>query len=78
MQGVQDKAWVEGNGYSLVETHNAVLNALGCSLRASYEAVIRVVAPFVKGTTIPCKTLLAANRFINRCTLQSYIVGVLV
>ncbi|RTZ67044.1 MAG: hypothetical protein DSZ29_01680, partial [Aquificaceae bacterium] len=35
IQSVQDKAWVAGNGYSLGKTHNAVLDALGCSLRAS-------------------------------------------
>ena len=29
-QSVQDKAWVADNGYSLVKTHNAVLDALDC------------------------------------------------
>jgi len=76
-QSVQDKARVAGNGRSLVKTLNAVLDALGCSLRASHETVIRVVAPFVKGATIPCKTRLAANCFMARCTHQTYIVGVL-
>jgi hypothetical protein len=76
-QSIQDKAWFAGNGYSLVKTHNAVLDALGCSLRASHEAVIHVVAPFGKGTTIPCKPRLAANRFMTRCTHQTYVVGVL-
>jgi len=49
IQSVQDKAWVAGNGYSLGKTHNAVLDALGYSLRASQKAVIHVVALFVKG-----------------------------
>ncbi|RTZ62585.1 MAG: hypothetical protein DSZ29_08065, partial [Aquificaceae bacterium] len=35
IQSIQDKAWFEANGCSLGESHNAVLNALGCSLRAS-------------------------------------------
>ena len=76
IQSVQDKAWVAANGCSLVKTHNAVLNALGCSLRASHETVICVVTTFVKGATIPCKTRLAANRFMTRCTLQTKLVGV--
>ncbi len=71
IQSAQDKAWVAGNGYSLGKTHNAVLSALGCSLRASQEAVIRVVASFVKGTTIPCKAHQAANRFLTRCIHQT-------
>jgi len=59
IQSVQDKAWVAGNGRlwhgatTLGKTHNAVLDALGCSLRASQKAVIHVVALFVKGVTIP-------------------------
>ena len=61
IQSVQDKAWVAGNGCSLDKAHNAVLSALACSLRASQKGVIRVVAPFVKGTTIHSKTPLAAN-----------------
>ena len=76
-QSIQDKAWVAGNGYSLVKTHNAVLDALVFSLRASHEAVIHVVAAFGKGTTIPCKPRLVANRFMTRCTHQTYVVGVL-
>ncbi|RTZ65426.1 MAG: hypothetical protein DSZ29_04340, partial [Aquificaceae bacterium] len=67
IQSVQDKAWVAGNGSSLGKTHNAVLDALGCSLRASQKAVIHVVALFVKGVTIPCKVRLVANRFLTRC-----------
>jgi len=70
IQSVQDKAWVAGNGYSLGKTHNAVLDALGCSLRASQKAVIHVVALFVKGVTIPCKVRLVANRFLTRCNRQ--------
>ena len=50
IQSIQDKAWVAGNGYSLVKTHNAVLDALVCSLRAYQEAVIRVVEAFGKGS----------------------------
>jgi hypothetical protein len=56
---------------SMNDTHNAVLDALGCSLRASHEAVIHVVAAFVKGTTTPCKPRLVANRFKTRCTHQT-------
>ena len=78
IQSVQDKARVAGNGHSLVKTLNAVLDALGCSLRAGQKAVIHVVAPFVKGVTIPCKARLVANRFLTRCTHQTYVVGVLV
>ena len=77
IQSVQDKAWVAGNGYSLGKTHNAVLGALGCSLRASQKAVIHVVALFVKGVTILCKVRLVANRFLIRCIHQYNIVGVL-
>jgi len=84
IQSVQDKAWVAGNGRlwhgatTLGKTHNAVLDALGCSLRASQKAVIHVVALFVKGVTIPCKVRLVANRFLSRCTHQYNVVGVLV
>jgi len=78
IQSVQDKAWVAGNGNSLGKTHNAVLDALGCSLQASQKAVIHVVALFVKGVTIPCKVRLVANRFLTRCIHQYNIVGVLV
>ncbi len=70
-QSVQDKAWDAGNGHSLVKFHNAGLDALDCSLRASQKTVIHVVALFVKGTTIPCKARLAANRFLARCTHQT-------
>ena len=77
IQSVQDKAWVEGNGYSLVKTHNAGLDALDYSLRASQKAAIHVVALFVKGATIPCKARLVANRFLTRCTHQTKLVGVL-
>jgi len=68
---------VAGNGYSLDKTHNAVLDALGCSLRASQKAVIHVVALFVKGVTIHCKVRLVANRCLTRCIHQYNIVGVL-
>jgi len=84
IQSVQDKAWVADNGYSLGKTHNAVLDALGCSLRASQKAVIHVVALFVKGRctmpqkSISCKVRLVANRFLTRCIHQYNIVGVLV
>ncbi len=78
IQSVQDKAKVAGNGCSLVKTLNAVLGALGCSLRASQKVVIHVVALFVKGTTIPCKVRLVANHFLARCTHQYNVVGVLV
>jgi len=83
IQSVQDKAWVAGNGRlwhgatTLGKTHNAVLDALDCSLRASQKAVIHVVALFVKGVTIPCKVRLVANRFLTRCTHQYNVVGVL-
>ncbi len=78
IQSVQDKAWVAGNGHSLVKTHNAGLDALAYSLRASQEAVIHVVVLLVKGITIPCKARLVANRFLVRCTHQNKLVGVLV
>ena len=55
IQSVQDKAWVEGNGYSLDKSHNAVLDVLGYSLRASQKAVIHVVALFVKGAPFSAK-----------------------
>ena len=55
IQSVQGKDWVEGNGHSLVKTHHAGLDALAYSLRASQEAVIHVIALFVKGVTISCK-----------------------
>ena len=50
---------------------------MGYSLRASQEAVIHVVALFVKGITILCKVRLVANRFLARCTHQTKLVGVL-
>lgn len=78
IQSVQDKARVAGNGHSLVKTLNAVLNALGGSLRATQKGVIHVVEPFVKGATIPFKARLVANVFLNRCTHQNYVAGVLV
>jgi len=65
------------NGYSLVKTHNAVLDALDCSRRASQKAVIHVVALFVKGITIHCKVRLVANRFLTRCIRQYNVVDVL-
>jgi len=77
IQSVQDKAWVAGNGYSLVKTRNAGLDALGYSLRASQKAVIHVVALFMKGATIHRKVRLVANRFLTRCTHQTKLVGVL-
>ena len=77
-QSVQDKAWVADNGYSLVKTHNAVLDALVCSRRASQKAVIHVVALFIKGAAIHCKVRLVANRFLNRCIRQYNVVGILV
>ena len=57
---------------------NAVLDALGSSLRASREAIIHGVAPLSKGTTIAYKARLVANHFPTRCIHQSYIDGVLV
>ena len=66
IESVQDKARVAGNGYSLSKTLNAVLDAFGCSLRASYKAVIHVVALLAKGATIPFKVRLVANRFLTR------------
>jgi hypothetical protein len=36
-----DKTWVEGNGYSLVETHNVELDTLNCFLWINHEAVMR-------------------------------------
>ena len=77
IQSIQDKAWIEGNGYSLVKTHNAGLEALGCSLWTSQKTVIHVVALFVKRITIPCKARLEANRFLTRCTHQTKLVEVL-
>ena len=56
---------------------DAVLDALGSSLRASREAIILGVAPLSKGTTITCEVRLVANHFPTRCIHQSYIDGVL-
>ena len=47
------------------------------SLRATQKAVTHVVEPFVKGATIPFKARLVANAFLNRCTHQNYVAGVL-
>ena len=77
IKSVQDEAWVEGNGYPLVKTHNVGLDAFDCSLRASQKAVIHVVALFVKGITILCKVRLVANCFLARCTHQYKLAGVL-
>jgi len=58
IQSVQGKAWVAGNGRlwhgatTLGKTHNAVLDALGCSLQASQKAVIHVVALFFVCTVL--------------------------
>jgi len=76
IQSIQDKAWFEANGYSLGESHNAVLDALGCSLRVSQKRVIHVVVLFVKGATIPCKARLVANPFLTHCIHQNNIAGV--
>lgn len=38
IQSVQEKAWVAGNGRSLVKIHNAVLNALGRSAQDEPES----------------------------------------
>ena len=62
---------------SLVKGRNAVLDALGSSLRASREAIIHGVAPLSKGTTITCEVRLVANNFPTRCIHQSYVGGVL-
>jgi len=77
IQSVQNKARVAGNGHSLTKTLNTVLDALGCSLRASQKAVIHVVALLVKGATIPFKVRLVADSFLTRCIHQTYIAGVL-
>ena len=77
-QSVQGKARAAGNGCSLVKGRNAVLDALGSSLRASREVIIHGVAPLSKGTTITCEARLVANHFPTRCIHQSYIDGVLV
>ena len=47
-QMIQDRAQSEGNGEFLFEGCNAVLDHLGSSLRASLEAVVRVVSPLGK------------------------------
>ena len=44
----QDKAQPAANGCSIGKGSNAVLAHLVVSLRARREAIIRVVAPFVK------------------------------
>ena len=63
---IQDKAQLEGNGGPLFKGCNAVLDHLASSLRASREAVARVVAPLGKGPTIPGGSRLAVNGFSAR------------
>ena len=52
---IQDKAQTEENGRVLFKGCNAVLDHLGGSLRASREAVVRLVAPLGKGMPFPAR-----------------------
>ncbi len=49
---IQDKTQSTGNGM-LYKDCNAALDHLGCSLRASREAVVRGVAPLGKDVPLP-------------------------
>ena len=62
----QDKAQTEENGLVLFKGCNAVLGHLGTSLRASWEAVVRGVAPLGKDQAITCEVRLAVNHFPTR------------
>ena len=54
-QMIQDKVQFENNGQVLVESCNAGLDHLVCSLRASREAVVCGVAPFGKDQPFPAR-----------------------
>jgi len=62
----QDKAQSAENGMFLFKGCNAVLGHLGTSLRASWEAVVRGVAPLAKDQAIACEARLALNHFPTR------------
>jgi len=64
-QMIQDKAQFENNGQVLVESCNAELGHLVCSLRANREAVVCGVAPFGKDKPFPASCALhpTASRF---------------
>ena len=51
---IQDKTQSTGNGM-LYKDCNAALDHLGCSLRASREAVVRGVAPLAKDAPLPAR-----------------------
>ncbi len=55
---IQDKAQSEENGMSFSRAATQYLDHLGCSLRASREAVVRGVAPLGKGTPLPARRAL--------------------
>ena len=62
----QDKAQTAKNGLVLLKGCNTVLEHLGASLRASWEAVVRGVAPLGKDRAITCEARLAVNHFPTR------------
>ena len=62
----QDKAQTAENGLVLFKGCNAVLGHLGTSLRASWEAVVRGVAPLGKDQAITCEVRHTVNHFPTR------------
>ena len=54
----QDKAQTAENGMSFSRAATPVLGHLGTSLRASWEAVVRGVAPLDKDQAIACEARL--------------------
>ena len=57
-QMIQDKAQSAGNGMVLYKDCNAVLDHLGCALRASHEAAVPVVVPLGKDAPLPARRAL--------------------
>jgi hypothetical protein len=67
----QDKAQTAENGWQSVELGmiycgKTEFGHLGASLRASWEAVVRGVAPLGKDRAITCEARLAVNHFPTR------------
>jgi hypothetical protein len=72
-QGAACREWLV-----LFKGCNAGLGHLGGSLRASWEALARGVAPLGKDQAIACEARLAANHFPTRCIRNYHVEGVLV
>ncbi len=57
-QLIQGEAQSEGNGIVLFKGCNTILDQLGCSRRASREALVRGVPPLGKDAPLPARRAL--------------------